>query len=369
MSMDLVAERPEWVDHGRIPTLDGFRAVAITMVVVSHLAPTTNSPIPARYWHITSLGWLGVPLFFVISGFVITTLLLRERDRTGRVSYAAFMSRRVLRIVPAYVVLLITLALAQQVGWVYIRAWDWFLAATYTTSMWGPSSWEIGHTWSLSVEEHFYLAWPLLMITFRSPWRIVLGCALISPFVRLVAFYTFHGSTSELDFLTVTRVDGIAWGCCLAFATRCSGWGCISAFISRWWVAGVLAVALITVVGLSYFLQSRSPTYRLIGYHSVNSACLCGFVGLAVANHQSWVGKALSSRLAAAAGCLSYSVYLWQQPFLKEGSTALLCQWPVNILAVMTLATTSYLLVELPFLRLKDHYSRANRADSCVSPT
>ena len=89
---------PSWITHGRIPFLDGLRAVAIFMVIVSHLSPQMHMPGFTKYFN----GHIGVTLFFVISGFLITLLMLREHEKTGTVSLKAFYTRRILRIFPAY---------------------------------------------------------------------------------------------------------------------------------------------------------------------------------------------------------------------------------------------------------------------------
>ena len=152
---------PPTFSEGRIPSLDGLRAVSILLVVVCHLAQTVDNPLPGpRTWYFK--GAVGVDIFFAISGFLITTLLLRETERSGTVSISRFYLRRALRILPAFWVYIAVLALFDHVGWVHLMSRDWIAAITYTVNFFLPTAFPVRHIWSLSVEEHFYLIWPLL---------------------------------------------------------------------------------------------------------------------------------------------------------------------------------------------------------------
>jgi peptidoglycan/LPS O-acetylase OafA/YrhL len=125
-------EEPTWVERGRIPCLDGLRGIAIVLVILSHTAGTKGAklPLPLRY-----VGGLGVEIFFVISGFLITLLLLREMRATGKISLKHFYMRRSLRILPAYFAYLGGLALMQSARQVRIPFGDWFGALTYTINL------------------------------------------------------------------------------------------------------------------------------------------------------------------------------------------------------------------------------------------
>src|SRR3712207_525289 len=144
----------EFRDLRRFPALDGLRGIAALMVVAFHYGGPTLGPLS---------GWLGVQLFFVLSGFLITTLALREEDRTGRLSFTGFYVRRLFRIVPVYLTVLVTvLALdvlrgAYEAG-VGPNLW-WYL--TFTVE-WLPEPVPFGQAWTLGIEEKFYLVWPLV---------------------------------------------------------------------------------------------------------------------------------------------------------------------------------------------------------------
>lgn len=155
---------------GYIPSLDGFRAISILLVIFGHLI--INQLLPAPLYSIlkeVSFGELGVRIFFVISGFLITYLLLKERSKNGGVNLKAFYIRRLLRIFPVFyfylgIVAILNFSLGFQVPSLYFLS-----AALYIQnfSPWG-SSWLIGHSWSLAVEEQFYLLWPAIFFVSKN---------------------------------------------------------------------------------------------------------------------------------------------------------------------------------------------------------
>ena len=154
---------PAWLAGGRIPSLDGLHALAILLVIFAHSNFPGDHLLPLRMLRGRS-GFLGVQIFFVLSGFLITTLMLREVRRTGRLHLGHFYLRRALRIVPVYVSYLALVGVLQFFRADHLSGFHWLARATYTVnflpgSMPGP----ISHFWSLCVEEHFYLLWPLLM--------------------------------------------------------------------------------------------------------------------------------------------------------------------------------------------------------------
>jgi len=142
----------------RIPSLDGVRAISITLVVMCHLANWKHISLPFP----TIYGSLGVRIFFVLSGFLITKLLLREHERTETISLRDFYIRRAYRIFPAAAVylLVITIIYWHQLRWYSIAA-----SALYVMNMQSYPPWMLGHLWSLSIEEQFYLLWPFALKT------------------------------------------------------------------------------------------------------------------------------------------------------------------------------------------------------------
>jgi peptidoglycan/LPS O-acetylase OafA/YrhL len=152
----------------RIPTLDGWRAVAIGAVILSHafqLSGAASRPVRAAGYIMGHLGGLGVALFFAISGYLITTLLLEEAERRSGISLRGFYVRRAFRILPAAYLYLIVLAIAGGCGWLgdSLRRGELASAAFFYSNYWPERSWYTAQFWSLSMEEHFYLLWPALL--------------------------------------------------------------------------------------------------------------------------------------------------------------------------------------------------------------
>ncbi len=148
----------------RIPSLDGLRALSIGLVLLAHVMGTRHSPDLTWVRAFGDVGNLGVRIFFVISGVLTTALLYRELDRTGRISLVGFLYRRAFRIVPAFTAYVAAIAVAAAFGMLVVDSRDLRSAVTFTTNFEANRSWYVGHLWSLSVEQQFYVCWPVLLI-------------------------------------------------------------------------------------------------------------------------------------------------------------------------------------------------------------
>ena len=150
--------------QNRIPSLDGLRAISILFVLFSHAVGTHHFLAEGQVGPLLGLGELGVRVFFVISGYLITTLLLEETARYGRIDLGRFYLRRTMRIFPAFYAFVLALIVLEAVGLIALNPGDKLHALTYTSNYDPDRSWYVGHTWSLAVEEHFYLLFPLLAL-------------------------------------------------------------------------------------------------------------------------------------------------------------------------------------------------------------
>jgi peptidoglycan/LPS O-acetylase OafA/YrhL len=347
-------DAPAWLAGGHIPSLDGLRALSIVLVLAAHAGLTIVPDRTGPFAWVPTLGGLGVDTFFVISGFLITLLLVRERERYGTVSLRAFYIRRGFRILPAYVVFLAGLGLLSAAGTAVLTGRDWFGALTYTVNFLPHTSWPVGHIWSLSVEEHFYLLWPLVLWLLPPRQAGVLAgvCVVGAPLVRL-AITRLAPGTLDVDYCTPARLDTIAVGCLLALiAADPAGRRLLPRLSGR--RAAVAAVLLAGAVLVSRFVLARSATYQLLFHRTAVAACLAGIVWAGVSCPRGPLGRILDAAPLVWLGRLSYSVYLWQQPFINPRSDAWVCQWPVNLVLALAVALASYYLVERPFLRLRE---------------
>ncbi|HZP95128.1 MAG TPA: acyltransferase [Candidatus Limnocylindria bacterium] len=370
--------RSAWIGSGRVPSLDGLRAIAVAGVLVDHVATSGGFPIPDSLMHVTAKGAMGVDLFFVISGFLITLLLLRERERYGAFSLRGFYTRRALRILPAYVAFLVAVGGVAVLGAPGPTPTDWFGLLTYTMNWHAPaepSQWAVGLTWTLSIEEQFYLLWPLLLLR-SGPIRariVLLLYILAVPALRILVASIAPSFTELPAHSSLTRMDGIAMGCLMALIAS-------DGTLDRLRVTGrralIVAGAALLLLFISIRLDAISTFYILVLNNTVTALLFAVLIWLAVANSQSFPGRVLSSRLMVAVGTLSYSLYLWQGLYLVPGTLApqmpgLLAfaqRWPINLVFTFATALVSYLVIELPFLNRKDRVRGAQPHQRLIAP-
>src|SRR5712692_9378521 len=190
-----------------IPSLDGLRAISIAFVVLGHLTGTRHFPSSLDAAHV--FAGPGVRVFFVISGLLTTTLLLKELDQTGRISITGFYLRRAFRIFPAFYTYLAAVALFGLA-----RPGELVRAATYTINYVEGRSWIVAHIWSLAVEEQFYILWPLTVVALVRRSLLVAGAVVVlSPFIRLAQYDFFPAYRTGIGAQFHTVCDAIACGC------------------------------------------------------------------------------------------------------------------------------------------------------------
>lgn len=330
----------------RIPSLDGLRAISILMVVGSHLYVTVA---PERAQHL-NLGNLGVRVFFVISGFLITGLLLAELEKKRRIDLPKFYFRRTLRIFPPYYFFLLVMAVVAAAGWVSWSSRE-FLASALYVSNYVDTTWYLGHTWSLSVEEQFYLLWPGLLAVAGKRRAFFTLCAIIiiAPLMR-VAVYQYSPTLDPFWFTGGFHgnMDSLAAGCVLAFMReRLHSWGTYRA---------VLNTGFFIFVPLFILVANTMHMHPILFF----GLCVTGMnlgialsIDWAVTHHEGIIGRALNSKPAVFIGVMSYSIYLWQQPILfEEGPQPLMS--PLTKLVLLAIASLiSYYAVERLSLRLR----------------
>jgi peptidoglycan/LPS O-acetylase OafA/YrhL len=350
-------QSPSWLRSGRVPSLDGLRGVSIVLVLAAHLAPR----------RLSFAGDVGVDLFFLISGFIITLLLFREQERTDSISLKNFYLRRARRILPAYLAFLVGALVLTQADLLPIKPRKWIPALTYTVGFVRVPQ-ALQHLWSLSTEEHFYLVWPVLLCLL--PRRVALaGLAaviLLTPAVRVLVYLHFSDLVDG-NLSTPTRMDGIAAGCFLAFVAW-SGW-CPAAIRPSTWRADVLALAAAVVCLVSrdlLYRLMREESYRAF-YHSVYIVCLGLIVWVVLYHPTGLVGRIVNTRIAVGAGLVSYSLYLWQQIFCYGQADYWVFHFPANVCVAVACAVASYYLIETPFLRWRRGSARRKGVGSLFS--
>jgi peptidoglycan/LPS O-acetylase OafA/YrhL len=346
---------------GRWPALDGVRGLAILLVMVehTHLAPFHG-------------GGYGVDVFFVLSGFLISGLLLAEFQRSGTLDIRRFYYRRALRLLPALVVLVAAtaaLALAfhqSQIGKATLAMAPktlFYVANIGRTDVGNPSL--LAHTWSLSIEEQFYLVWPLaLLLLLRTRLSrtalvyVAVALVTLAATIRTATYLVGPDSATHFGrwtFRTDTKLDALLLGCTIALLLTSELTG--SRRLAR---LPVGAVALVSFLALLAMVPLVNPTR--LEYMAELSVVRLASAGLILAfvlerRSPSLLERAFSMRWLRFIGVLSYSLYLWHFPVfalaqheLGRSLKSLLVELPVTLL----LAYGSYRLVERPFLRARE---------------
>ena len=314
----------------RIPSLDGLRAISISLVVVGHWAELRyHSDVAGAFAN------LGVRIFFVISGYLITTLLLKEYGKSSTIGLREFYVRRAYRILPAAIVFMLPVFV---IFWHELRWYHMAAAALYLANFDFAHPWFLGHLWSLSVEEQFYFLWPgVLRKWYRHRVAILVGVVAFSPLYRVAChLLQLHGKADE-TFPAVG--DILAIGCLLAIlAPR------MPRIKASWAVAMVVPVAVVPVyLGALRFHVTAVMLFVLWPLMRVSIAGLL----LHVVQRPYWI---LNVRPVVWLGKISYSLYLWQQLFAYSSHPR---PW-YFVLFPIVLASASYYLVEQPMLRVRE---------------
>jgi peptidoglycan/LPS O-acetylase OafA/YrhL len=315
----------------RIPSLDGLRAISITLVVLSHLVKWKHVSLGL----VGTYGALGVHVFFVLSGYLITNLLLREYERSSTISLRDFYIRRAYRIFPAAFVFL---AVVIVFYWHEMRWYHMAAALVYVANMDISRPWVFGHLWSLSIEEQFYLLWPFALKKWHRHRTAILLCVFLAAPAFRGALYAFKAKNGIIGSLPV-YADQLAVGCLLAiFAPRLPK-------ISRY-LALLMVAAMIFLPWFPATSAGRT-LFMLFVLHPLLNVSIAGVVLHVIQVPY----RTLNWAPVAWLGKVSYSLYLWQELFCSNPA---LRQGYFLALLALACAALSYYIVEQPMLRLRE---------------
>lgn len=361
--MTTTGERSETVRRlGRVPAFDGVRAVAVLLVVWSHIGIVRAVPKSLKPLG----GFLGVDVFFVLSGFLITALLLDEQAYRGRLRFGAFYRRRALRLFPVILAFLVAHVVFTQLvihGSPETERSSIPAALFFFTNWWAihnPIPLAFGHFWSLAVEEQFYLVWPFVtvLLTVRARCKTVvwvLGSTIVLVALHRAVMWDNGASWGRLVLGTDTHADGLLVGALLAHL-----W--VRARTPRRGVALAASVSAVFVVVSTAVFDVQSAFLYLGGYTVF--AVAVAIVLLAILDTE-WVGsRFLSLAPLRAVGRVSYGLYVWHPlvffwVWYETQTWNSKARLAAALLVTAAVVSLSWVFIEQPFLRWKDRLERA----------
>lgn len=375
----------ETTHNTRVPELDGMRGLAILMVLVFHIlevaSPLTKNSVVIFINRLAGVGWMGVDIFFVLSGFLITSILLNTRSQPRY--FTNFYARRILRIFPLYFVIVggifIFLPLLApdtaantQGSWPYFVLYlqNWLVIPLLNL---GKFPALVGPSWSLAIEEQFYLIWPALVFVLsrRKMGFLMAGLLAFSLVLRvlIVHFDTTHKYVVHfLYFSTITRFDGFAVGALLALAFQSERWKPV---VSRfaWPVLGVMSLVVATIFITSDKVSPLDKNYYLNtwGFTLIALAAGALLTVITTGPPQSPFSRIFRSRALSFFGKYSYAMYLIHYPItlllfkaLDFGERDNLRIWLIFVVASFALTILGSLLtwhlIEKPALKQKKYF-------------
>jgi peptidoglycan/LPS O-acetylase OafA/YrhL len=361
------APAPAQRGRSRLPSLDGLRAVAILLVLVSHCQyaagfPAGSAPLLFMFFD----GELGVRIFFVISGFIITRLLLDEELAQGGISLRRFYLRRTFRILPIYFAYLGLLALLSLAGRYADSPSSWLGCLTFTRNMMGRGDSATVHFWSLAIEEQFYLCWPLLFCLLGLGRRRALAAALLLSLVLVSIAVRSWSSPAGLGGTLLARLFGAR--SLLRYADSLA-LGCLGAFLHERLISrerGGLAWSAALLLVAEQLCDRVGPPLSAI--HAVmpalQAATAVSLLLCLLTPSRGGLYFMLNRKFVMRVGVLSYSLYVWHFVFLSSFAPRacpwpLLQHWTLWWIPAFAVAMLSYEFLEVPFLRLRRKFGRA----------
>jgi peptidoglycan/LPS O-acetylase OafA/YrhL len=332
----------------RIPQLDGLRGLAILMVFLYHAFS-----IP--------LLWSGVDLFFVLSGYLITGILLRLKPirgpgglRASGKAWRTFYARRVRRILPPYLCFVIVIAAVYSIRWGEVWYFYAFFGANYANLLHRVPLPAMVPLWSLAVEEQFYLVWPLVVfcVSTTTLKRIAIFVIVAAPAFRII-FTLLGASHDAIYYMAPFRVDTLAWGAFIAL--QGNAW-----VVARRALAlrvAVIAASILSVLSISasFRLTANSLSFNALGY----SLVALGFAAMlvfALATHKGFIHSVLTAKTLRYLGLISYTFYLYHQAVFVELRSHALSPLLVALFGfaiTALIAAVSWYALEAPILGLQ----------------
>jgi len=365
----------------KFPAFDGFRGIGVVVVIFSHCPQVLESSLYNAIWQLnmaSRVGYIALDIFFVMSGFFITRLLLRERAKTGRISFKDFYIRRALRIFPVYYLTVIACLFIFK-----FNTADTISLLSYTFNFYHPLHPvpnPLEHTWSLSVEEQFYFFWPLLILLVPPHWLnrvtgVIVPLLAIASGVVMAVIFINHDQREAGDVVYMslfTRMLSLSLGGWLALREfnnqPLRGWRCVALFV------GAIVVLTLDRMGRNLGIITSQPIYwtiALIAYAMVSVSFVATMVfdrGLL----KRIMTAILSISILRGLGQMSYAMYVFHLPVLfylgindaaLDGAKAPILMVVLAFAVTIGLSILSYYLLETPMAKLKDSFGKVRLSE------
>ncbi len=354
----------EAINQKYYPSLNGVRGVSIIVVIMAHLHLTESKD--SIYTYIFN-GTLGVNIFFVLSGFLITTLCIKEQNLTGRLSLKEFYIRRVLRIFPVAYLYLAVVFILNAVFVLGVSKLQFIGSIFYLMNLShfknNQFPWLTGHYWSLSLEEQFYIIFPFIL---KKSARLFFY-TVIFLVVGLPVLYTlqeFYKPLSKGVFYAFIRYfimfQPIATGCLFSLLA-------FKKVFDYQWIASTKVIgniiALVLIVVLKYDPYIYWATH--VVYVNLLISVLIGYIIISnITASEDLIYRFLNTKLLSSIGILSYSIYIWQQIFTSQDTRLpkYLVVFPYNLIFIVVVPLLSYFFYEKYFLQLKSKFNKVQES-------
>lgn len=334
----------------KIETLDGLRGLSIILVILGHCYQSISfgefKEFLDTYYKLHNVG---VSLFFTLSGYLITKILIIEEEKKSKISISTFFKKRFYRIFPAYYFYIIALFITNLIIGLGIEPKS-FYGAIFYAGWYYPLENNLhyfGHHWSLATEEHFYILFPFLFAIFKKRrTQLITTLIIAAPVIRVLNYLFLPSYKAKMGFLTHTRYDMILYGCLVAMIESKEIFKKFLDNINKQWIIFILGTFIFFLNPL--LKVELGARYKYIIAYSLDGVAISLYILLMAKNNSS---KLYKSKFLSIIGLYSYSLYLWQQPFTHKFS------FPLNIVLTIATALFSYHLIEKPFLKLKNKLS------------
>ena len=352
-----------------VQELTGLRCVAVMMVVIGHAQHMIDGGYdgflaPLR---LISDGRLGVLIFFVLSGYLITGILSAEWKASGSIRLLPFYAKRALRIWPAFYTYLAVVALMSFAGWVDIdhrqvavaalHLWNYSAIAGMgsVNAIHADGAWYLGHFWTLALEEQFYWFWPPLLfyILRRGNQRALVALILLVPLVRIATYFAAPGLRGQLSMMLHTGIDPILIGCFVALNREA-----LKARVAAlpWGPVIPSAMVVLLLFAMPPLQDKLGGLWRATYGTTIESAMVGFVIVVLISQRDFWFSRLLRTAPFVYVGTISFSLYLWQQLFSNVHSPVAY-RFPFCVAGALAAATLSHYLIETPFLRIKDRFA------------